>query len=416
MAADGVTTDFSKYTLAQLNQMLDESDPAGCLDAAQTWDTTGRLLHEQAYNLESRLRPIGADWSGTAATEYQRMMTDLVGGMRKVADTAFRMRDLTHDALDALDTARADMPAPVDVPVVSPATMALATTPLQVDANTSAGVVAILQQQQAAAVAAVQQQQVAAATAATAQAKAIAVMTALAGGYVTARTAIPPSPDAVPTVNAGTGTASAVNGAAVATPITLSGAPAAVLPVASSSSDGSAAGASASGSNPLFGDMFTVGLAAAAAAASGRFGSVMPSVPSFATKKAKPTTAPAGSATAAAGALGAARLSRAGGAISGGGLGLTGSAATPTAAAGMGAATALSPSDLTGSALGAAASTAASGEPMMPMMPMMPMSGMAGAGAGDGSHRRIPPWLVETEDVWGESSPVAPSLIGDDFF
>jgi hypothetical protein len=39
--------------------------------------------------------------------------------------------------------------------------------------------------------------------------------------------------------------------------------------------------------------------------------------------------------------------------------------------------------------------------------------GMMGAGDGgmDGA-RRIPPWLVETEDVWGESSVVAPTVIG----
>ncbi|MFD0636268.1 hypothetical protein ACFQ9X_36550 [Catenulispora yoronensis] len=43
------------------------------------------------------------------------------------------------------------------------------------------------------------------------------------------------------------------------------------------------------------------------------------------------------------------------------------------------------------------------------MMPMMPMSGMAGAGMGDAGNRRIPPWLVETEDVWGASSPVSPA-------
>jgi hypothetical protein len=47
------------------------------------------------------------------------------------------------------------------------------------------------------------------------------------------------------------------------------------------------------------------------------------------------------------------------------------------------------------------------------MMPMMPMSGMAGAGLGNtGGGRRTPPWLVETQDVWGESVPAAPGLIG----
>jgi hypothetical protein len=40
--------------------------------------------------------------------------------------------------------------------------------------------------------------------------------------------------------------------------------------------------------------------------------------------------------------------------------------------------------------------------------------GMAGAENGMGTGRRIPPWLVETEDVWGESSAVTPGVIGEE--
>ncbi|MGW5748897.1 WXG100 family type VII secretion target, partial [Amycolatopsis sp. NPDC003861] len=65
---------------------------------------------------------------------------------------------------------------------------------------------------------------------------------------------------------------------------------------------------------------------------------------------------------------------------------------------------------LAGGAAGAAAASAAKGA--MPMMPMMPM-GMGGGG-DMGSGRRIPAWLVETENVWGQSAPVAPPVIGED--
>jgi hypothetical protein len=45
------------------------------------------------------------------------------------------------------------------------------------------------------------------------------------------------------------------------------------------------------------------------------------------------------------------------------------------------------------------------------MMPFMPMGGM---GDGGGMNRRIPPWLVETESVFGgESVPVTPPVIGE---
>jgi hypothetical protein len=45
---------------------------------------------------------------------------------------------------------------------------------------------------------------------------------------------------------------------------------------------------------------------------------------------------------------------------------------------------------------------------MMPFMPFAPM-GMEGANA-----RRIPPWLTETEDVWGESAIITPPVLGED--
>ena len=46
-------------------------------------------------------------------------------------------------------------------------------------------------------------------------------------------------------------------------------------------------------------------------------------------------------------------------------------------------------------------------------MGMMPMGAGMGGGGMDGA-RRSPAWLVETDDVWGEQSVVAPSVLGDD--
>jgi hypothetical protein len=48
--------------------------------------------------------------------------------------------------------------------------------------------------------------------------------------------------------------------------------------------------------------------------------------------------------------------------------------------------------------------------PMMPMMPMHPMH----QGGDSASARRVPPWLVETENVWGESATIIPSVIGEE--
>jgi hypothetical protein len=61
-------------------------------------------------------------------------------------------------------------------------------------------------------------------------------------------------------------------------------------------------------------------------------------------------------------------------------------------------------------ATGAGAAAGSSGMRGMPMMPM----GMGGGEGGGGGGRRIPPWLVETEDVWGEPAVVTSSVIGED--
>lgn len=422
MPADDVVTDFSGYTLEQLNQMLDQSSPASAVNAAQMWESAGNLLHEQAQNLEIRLSSLGPSWRGSAAADYQRMITDLIGGIKTVGDTAFQMRDVMYSAADALDTARAQMPPPVDVPSVSPATVAMATTPVQVPAGASPQAVAQLQQQQAAAVQAVQQQQTAVAAAASAQAKAVAVMQALAGSYRAAQDSIPPSPAAtVPAAHGPgpSGVASTPGSAglppAPATTLDASS-PAGTMPGATQSGPAAMVGGTGGQPAPLFGNMFTVGLAAVAAVAAGRFGSLMPSVPAFARRRQgrNGNGQPGGGtpqlgAAAAAGAWPGAAAATAG--LSAGAATAGPGAAAPTAGPGMAGASPGQLTDLAASnAAGAAAGGPAGGEPVMPMMPM---GGMAGAGLGNtGGARRTPPWLVQTQDVWGESVPAAPGLIG----
>ena len=268
-------TDFSQYTLAQLTQMLYESDPATGTTTAQTWDATGKLLHEQASNLEGRLRKFDGEWQGTASDEYKRMVTDLVGGLRKVADTSFRMRDLTYDAVDSLVAARAAMPAAVDVPVVAPATLALATTPLPIDATTSPAAAAQMQSDQAKAVSAVQAQQAAINSANSAHAQAVAVMQTLADSYVVAQDRFPPTPGGTtPTLNgSGPGTGVTTDHTPV---VTNSNGMPILLSDPSQNPSQTPGGPTVPGqqdqaSGSLFGDMYTVGLAAAAAAAGGKF-------------------------------------------------------------------------------------------------------------------------------------------------
>jgi hypothetical protein len=189
----------------------------------------------------------------------------------------------------------------------------------------------------------------------------------------------------------------------------------------------------------LFGDMFSAGVAAASAAVFGRFGSLVPKVPGFVNNNSKSggdgggdggavnpdgstpklgdrvAAEQAAAATKFGGADGGAALGSLKG-LGGGGIGGVGGvggvgAPTPSASASMLGAGNVG-GDMAAGVAGAAgvAARSASGTPMMPMMPM----GGMGGGNDMGNGRRIPPWLVETEDVWGESSAVSPTVIGEE--
>lgn len=450
MTGDSGWTNFAQYSHQQLYAMLYAGNPTTARTAAGTWDDTGNSLHSQANRLEGQLNGFSDNWQGGAADQYKTMMTDLIGGIRKVADTAYSMRNLAYDAADAQDTARAQMPPPVDVPTVPPATVALAGAPIQVDANTPATVVAQIQQARSAAISAVQGQQQASAAADAAHAKAVLVMHALAGNYVAAKDSIPPAPDAAtapatPAAAAGGRQAAVIPSIAqivgtaslAAAPWTRSGnlndlpGPGAGTGALNPTSGLTATGAARQPESPLFGDMFSAGVAAASAAVFGRFGSLIPKVPTFVgrnkngsgqngtnpagtPKLGDRTAAGAGGSGGLAGGLAGAKLAGAGGASLTGLGGGGGTGGLPTSAPSV------SPSMLGGTAsadlaagVGGAVGAAAAKSAGMPMMPMMPMGG--GMGGGDmGSARRIPPWLVETEDVWGESSSVAPTVIGEE--
>lgn len=399
-------TDFSAYSHPQLYAMLQHGDDTSVRPAADSWDSVGAALHEQAGNLEAKLAKFQAQWQGGAAEQYRVMIKDLSGGLRRIADTAFAIRDRVHDSADALAKARAEMPPAVEVADVPAETVQWATTPLEVDPNASPAAIAELRRRQATAVQAVQQHQQATAAADAAHAKAIAVMTELGGQYRAAdqgmplgdQTEVPDAP--VPGDGTGTGDGAGGHGDHDSGDGPPPGQPPEQVPDP----------AEKPGTTPLFGNMFTAGLAAASAAGMGRLGSFRPpKVPGWGKPKdpadeeendAKPVGMPGRGMP-----------------LAGGGAGSLGGAAasTPMAAAGLGgvgsaAGNAVGAAGVLGAAAGAA-NAAAPGVGGMPMMPMMPF---APGGQDMSGARRIPPWLVETEEVWGESSVVTPSVLGAD--
>jgi hypothetical protein len=179
---------------------------------------------------------------------------------------------------------------------------------------------------------------------------------------------------------------------------------------------------------PLFSRVFTSGLAAAGAAVGGQFGGPLLKLPKPGGSTNQPGTGTGtgtgagkglGVGAAAAGLAAGGKLPGLGGGLGGAGLGGAGlggggfgaaaqPVASPTLAGGA--------SSVTGSAGAAglvAGGAAAQGKAAGGFMPSMPY-GAGGAADGMGSGRRVPPWLVETEDVWGESSMVAPAVIGEE--
>ncbi|MFI5587195.1 WXG100 family type VII secretion target [Amycolatopsis sp. NPDC051758] len=423
-------TNFAAYSHQQLYAMLQAGDPNSARHAADKWKSAALHLHEQSHNLNSELTEFKDEWTGGAADQYQRMIVDLANGISKVAQTAEAMNVMLDDAADALVKAKKEMPPPVSVPDVSPADVALAVNPPLLPPDASPAVMQAAAQQRQQAITNVEAQQAAANAAGSAHGKAIVVMTELAGQYTTAEDSIPASPNAVQTPTtppAGGGAGTAGSPGLVGNGVTDPGVvvtPADGHPLPSTGTP-QQPGTTVPTSNPLFGDMFTAGLAAASAAAFGRFGSIMPKVPSWATgkdpkdgKEEEPGTKLGGGGAGVEGGagggipIGGGDAPSIGGGVPGGIGGIGGGGDGPAAHSGLagdgGAGNALS--GLAGGAAGAAGAAAAKGA--MPMMPMMPM-GMGGGG-DMGSGRRIPAWLVETENVWGQSAPVAPPVIGEE--
>ncbi|RKT88695.1 PPE family protein [Saccharopolyspora antimicrobica] len=392
-------TNFSAYSHQQLVAMLQSGDDASVRPAADSWDSVGAALHEQAGNLEAKLAKFQEQWQGGASEQYRVMIKDLAGGLRRIADSAFAIRDRVHDSADALAKARAEMPPAVEVAELPAETKQWATASLQVPADASPAMVSQLRQRQATAVQAVQEHQQASAAADAAHGKAIEVMTELGARYRAADQSMPLATHAsvpgVPTPENGSdGDAEPGHGGGGED----AGQPGEQAPLVPDPPGKQP-------STPLFGNMFTAGLAAASAAGMGRLGTFRPpKVPDWGkpknpeeeenSKPVKPISMPGS-----------------------GGMSLGGpsaGAAAPVAAAGLGGAASATSAMGTAGVLGAAAgaaNAAGAGVGHMPMMPMMPFA----PGAQDMSGaRRIPPWLVETEEVWGESSVVTPSVLGAD--
>jgi hypothetical protein len=350
-----IWTDFSRSPHEELIRALSVSNPSDVVAAGDAWASAAAALFERAHDIYDRSGTVASGWTGVAADRYRQMMSELLNGISKVATAALEARDLMYATGEALQAAWTGMPA---------------------------------------------------VSGEAARRQAILIMANLAERYL------------VVTAELNESMSQLLPGAVDPAQIGPGGVSSGPLPpgeLVFGNPDGSAP---AGGRQPLFGGMLPAGLAAAGAVLGRPF---IPSLlrpgrqadPADGTPTedaAKVPDAPVLDELAGGGMVGGAAALSGGGGIGGGGLlplpdGGAPAAPDPGAYA-TGHAHAGGIAAATG---GGAAGGGTGGSRGMPMMPM----GMMGGDSGGGG-RRLPPWLVETEDVWGESTVVTTSVIGED--
>lgn len=373
------STDFSKFSHADLILMLQYGDPAKVDEAAAELDSVASFMDTQKATLEDKLTAFEPYWTGVGAQDYFAMMRGLVAASGTIADRARSLRDNLYAARDALAKARAAMPAPVPVsPLnIDPALLAVANGNAGGGSNPAAAQQAIQQ--------ALVQYQTTQAAANTANLAAAQVMIALANTDRSLNSSVPTVPAAVPAPQQGD-VLTTYNGAYGLSP-----------------QYGSPALAGSPSNQPLFGDVYTNGVVSAQLAdpnsVPGLIGSGTGSgYPGYGAGGGVPGPSLGDVGAGAAGAgIGAAGLKSAlGSGIGGGGLG--GPAAVPTGDPGLAVnASAAGPESIAGVA---GAQGGAGGVGGAPFMGGMGAGGGMGPGAGNG--RLAKSWLVEQDqEIFG---------------
>lgn len=403
-------TDFNSCSDEQLRQMLAAGNPGSVRTAADLWRQVGRTLQERGDDVHAQLTTFSPYWKGGAADQYKRMMAEFVGGLDDVAGLIVKTRDLVYSAADDLYRAQSQMPAVVSVPELSPTTSTLMVLPATVAATTWSE---LSDGQRLQVTDELKQHQALTEQATTARRQAVAVLSQLAARDLVTEESIPHLPVAgdPPPVPANEAAATTV-----ATKVASQD-----WPVLDASTPEAVQTAAVPPSGPLFRDMYAAGSLAASAAVLGRFrlgSGWLARQKAEKEQKAKQAAADAQNKRGSSPHALTGGLPRAGGGSplggSGAGGGVIGAVpepprANPVLTGGAVPSGSANPALVAGLGSGSGAASGGSTGGMMP--PMMPPMGGGGA---DGVGRRIPPWLVETEQVFGDD-PVAgtPTVIGE---
>lgn len=422
-------TDFAAFGHEELVRMLRAGDVASVREAGDAWRRVGRSLVELADAVQTELHRFSPMWRGGAADQYKIMMLEFLEGVDTSAELVASVRDHVHYAADALQRAQREMPAAVAVPELSGVASVVAAGPSTAATTLWDG---LTPDQQVTVADELRRHQSCSAAAGAAHSRAVAIMNELAIHYLEVEDSMPALPVAAdpPPVPSDTTAATAVETSLGETDdpgtVALTGAAAAGVTLGAPVTGAGLSGQGDESGPSLFGDMYAAGALAASAAVLGRFRLGVNWLQRR--RQARSATAGAAAAGGTGGTGGGAGSTAMPGGVGGGGAGSTSvpsggggviggasvgaPAASPSltgggVAGGAGAASGLVPP---GSVPVAGTGTGTGTGMGMGMIP--PMVPPMGGAEGGGMQRRIPPWLVETEPVFGESVPVTPAVIG----
>lgn len=109
-------TPFATIPDDRLAVMLHRGDPALVRGVAAAWGRLSVLLEDAAEQVAADHRALVPTWTGYTAERYAVSVAEIGALARGVARRAAAVRDVLHDAADALERAQRAVPAGVPAP------------------------------------------------------------------------------------------------------------------------------------------------------------------------------------------------------------------------------------------------------------------------------------------------------------
>jgi uncharacterized protein YukE len=109
-------TPFGEIPDEQLAVMLHRGDPELVRATAAAWGRVAVLLEDSAERIAADHRVLAPTWTGRIAERYAQTVAGTATAARRAARRAAAVRDVLHDAAEALERAQRAAGAPVPAP------------------------------------------------------------------------------------------------------------------------------------------------------------------------------------------------------------------------------------------------------------------------------------------------------------